>query len=258
MKSAGAFLLLVTIAWLQSCKKEYRQEKESDHVLRLSSVKNYHLDGTFYTVAYQYNNHGQLTSEKQIGGDSRILFETVLHYKHGRLEIEELGVSPKISEFRYTYKDQLLSETEYIEHKSGPIKHHFKRTFIHENSRLTKIIEKDLENDDLSNYRVLTYTGGNLTNIKMYDIHTSQLLNETKLEYDNKRNPFYGIKESSGNALYLSRNNVTQQTMLVKNGAPVEEITTYEFEYNTADYPVKKSHVFTSGGKLLEQTYTYQ
>jgi hypothetical protein len=257
MKSVGAILFVFTIVGMQSCKKEYCIKRDSDHIGRLASVKNYHIDGTFYTLDYKYNSQGKMENEKQISSNNFVLFETVFYYQNGHLKTEQLGTSPKIAEFRYTYNGQLLSENEYVEYISGSAKRHFKRTFLYEKSKITKIIENNLENDSLSNYSIFSYTGDNISNIKTYDIHTNELKSETQLEYDDKKNPFYAVKENTGNALYTSKNNITSETILVKNGMPVNDVTIYEYEYNLYDQPVKKSHLLKTGGKLLEQSYIY-
>src|SRR5687768_12928299 len=120
MRPNAAMFLVFTVLCLQSCKKDYCIENKPDHTRRLTSVKNYHIDGTYYTVDYKYNSKGQLENEKQIGANNFDLFETFFHYQNSRLEVEEMGTSPKIAEFRYRYKDHLLSETEYVEFVNGP------------------------------------------------------------------------------------------------------------------------------------------
>lgn len=258
MKPLNLFLLVSTIILNQGCRKDYCQDNEPDPVRKLSGSRFYFINGTYHAIEYKYSDQSKLISEKEYDVNGQSLFETFFHYQNDRLSIEELGSSPKISELRYTYNNQLLSETEYIDYQNRPVKQHFRRSFIYEDGNMIKIIEMDLQNSNRSNYTVLNYTGKNITSVKVYDLTPNVLTHEAHLEYDNKKNPFYGIKENTGDAKYACRNNVVSVKTLVRNGNPVDEVITYSYEYNSENYPIKKAWVYTGAGKLIEETYFYE
>lgn len=256
MKLLSGSIIIFSFVFAQGCRKACIEDHEQ-LTTELTSTQSYYIDGTYFKIAYEYNGQGRVTREKQISIEEKLLFESVLHYSGRLLTKEELGISPKIADFNYKYDNNRLIESEYIEYLSGPIRQHFKRSFLYQGSRINKIVETNLEHPELSNYTILSYTGDNITRVIVHDLQTDELKSDVVLDYDNKNNPFFGVKEHMGLAKYSSRNNIIRETVKVKYGSPVNEVSNYGYEYNVHNYPVKKSYITMDGRKLIDETYNY-
>jgi hypothetical protein len=71
----------------------------------------------------------------------------------------------------------------------------------------------------------------------------SKLSNETKYEFDNKKNPYFPFKKLVNPGRETNHNNITKETYTVYGETPsvIEwlNITTHTYEYNDLGYPLK-------------------
>jgi hypothetical protein len=89
---------------------------------------------------------------------------------------------------------------------------------------------------------LLTYTGDNLTNINVeteyYDIHVS--MNQI-MEYDDMKNPYFGLTFKLANFLGYTKNNPTKMTTNTTYSGGYEEtdseVVNYSYQFNKYDFP---------------------
>ena len=111
------------------------------------------------------------------------------------------------------------------------------------------LVSKDIfyDEDKPSGYIDYLYDEqGNLTRRMHYYIFAdgkTKLSNETKYEFDNKKNPYFPFNKLNWPGRNTNQNNITKETYTVYGETPsvIEwlNITTHTYEYNDLGYPVK-------------------
>jgi hypothetical protein len=240
-----------------SCEKANHAAPTPETTFQLSSSRYYYLDGSYYDVRYSYDSTGKLSREEQLDGHGEPLYVTAHYFEAGQLTRTQMGISPKLAEFRHSYEDNLLVKTEYMEFESSPQKQHFERIYEYQGPFIVKITQRDMVNDQASSYSVFTYDEGNISGIRNYNLHTGALEEEVAFEYDHQKNPLYGVTLNTGNIRYSAQHNVTRIKTTVENGQPVNKELVYEFEYNAQGYPLKSYQILPNGAKLPEASFVY-
>jgi len=126
-----------------SCEKANHPAPAPETIFQLSSSRYYYIDGSYYDVKYSYDSTGKLTREEQLDAHGDPLYVTAHLYEAGQLTRTQMGLSPKLAEFRHSYEDNLLVRTEYREFEPSPQKQHFERIYEYQGSLIVKITQRD-------------------------------------------------------------------------------------------------------------------
>lgn len=116
---------------------------------------------------------------------------------------------------------------------------------LNEKGLLSKHIFYD-DNNPSGHIDYLYDEQGNLTHRMHYFTSAdgkSNLSNETKYEFDNKRNPYLPFKKLLNPGRETNLNNITKETYTlygeIPKGIERVQITTHTYEYNELGYPIK-------------------
>ena len=129
-------------------------------------------------------------------------------------------------------------------------------------------------NPTVSHQTNFTYDGGNLVFIQRKRINDTtgllELIHETEYTYDNKRNPYQQghnqialvsyfqqmmiLQWNEFNLIYRSTNNVVTRSY-TNYLSDYQSSFSYSFEYNSNDYPVKRTHVVDGMEFVMKYEY---
>jgi hypothetical protein len=251
-------MLLAITAMVYSCEKANHAAPATASNIQLSEAHYYYPDGSFYAVNYSYDAIGHLIKEEQLNAGQQPLFFRQYHYQENQLVNTQIGRDPKMAEFRHSYANQQLVKTEYEEFQFANAKQHFERIYEYQGTTLVKITQHDLVDDQHSSFSVFSYEGANISGIRNYNLKTGVLEEEVAFEYDNRKNPLYGVTLNTGNIRYASKNNLIRTKTSVENGHLVNKELVYEFEYNEQGYPTKSYQILENGARLPEAGFIYK
>lgn len=215
--------------------------------------------GTFPTFGYEitsaYNDDDNATVWNYIDSED---FEYSQNFSYD-FEGNLLGYIGNTEDVTLTYNGNIVTATGTIEgdlNASAVLE-------LNGNGKVVKFTEID-------QYTTFTYDANeNLTNIRRFDLQDN-LINEFKLTYDSKKNPFYGQMESvylerfleffwqfdgvyftglEGYSFPYQKNNV----MLVEKDG--NTIITYSIGYDNEDYPTVISEIVAGDSFQYDITY---
>jgi len=223
---------------------------------KLKSISYYNSLGDLNTVE-NYIYDGKRLSSIKWSDD----FYCSFHYKHG-----------KIDSINYYYGPYLM-ESYVVTHTSGKISqitlnecygskgmtspyamNVFRFLIPNANMESLNKMMSDMRNKmdtkgEASFTMQFEWSGHNIQKMTyIYDSHNSDVF---ELEYDNKRNPYYGLidMEEFGEKPFLSKNNIT----LERSGNNNQTVFTYTYD---GDYPVTQSYSYTEGYGDSRNLYT--
>lgn len=250
-------LLLISIIML-SCNMDDTYNGPQNTYYRIYSKSYYFPDLTFNKIKYNYDSIGRITKAEHFDDkDSAFFKERFIYDNYYLVAIERSVNQTKEAEQKFTYENNKLKSEEYwLKDETGVLKKQFTRSFEYTDNLLMKTATTFASNDS-STYANYTYEKGNISSIKTYDLN-HQLLMEETFKYDNKFNPYY--KQSPqyvGHPTTSSANNVIYHKAISANYAHENTEMSYEYEYNTNEFPIEKFIKGENGKHYLEESYKY-
>jgi hypothetical protein len=129
---------------------------------------------------------------------------------------------------------------------------------IVENRGFQRFVGPDYQQISRTQY---SYSGSNISAIKIYDPGTSTLAATINYEYDNKFVAFSAGKESflyGLDPLMVNANNVARATIVFNIGGMPNINLEYTYQYNTANLPISGNSIETPKTKTTVLKFTYQ
>lgn len=229
--------------------------------------------GTTMIATYSYE--GNLLKEAKTAGS-----EVKYYYENGKISIktekytERTGYINSYTD-QYTYEGNQIatilrtqSATVFVNGSTQSGTAHWKRQYTYSGNTITEVgthYTKDKNGAVIQNHY------GSQTETTVYTIVNGNILKvindegTTEYEYDNHPNPLYEIQQLATVAdidlLFdeeNTKNNITKITKTERRLSK-KEVTTYEYRYNAAGYPIeKKAYKEDNGVRELEGTTEYQ
>jgi hypothetical protein len=260
MKYLYVLLALATIYATSSCKKERQPPvpPQTDSVYRVSTAKFYFIEqASFYNETYSYDAKGRILKMENTQPNGTLMGFQTYERDQDQLKAYHLhnNAAVKVASHICHYENNQLKKLTYTEFRPAPVEV-FEHAYEYTQGLLTKSTYTNTATG-ASYYAVFTWTEGNITRIVSYNLPDSTWMEENRMEYDNKPNPFYNLGGlPDGNARYNSRNNVVRSLVMNEDGSLKQEFL-LEYVYNEKGYPIDVFSSFPDGKKLHEQTFTY-
>lgn len=106
-----------------------------------------------------------------------------------------------------------------------------------------------------------SYSGSNISSLKIYDPGTNTLAATISYEYDNKPTAFSAGKDAflpGLDPLMYNANNIARGTIVYHTGGIPTTTLEYTYQYNTANLPVSGNSIETPNTKTTLLKFTYQ
>jgi hypothetical protein len=254
-----AALLLATFSCSVTEPSPTKPDEEDPPQSRVSTSRYYFSDQSSGQIKYNYDAQGNLLKKEWYNPQNELDFLEVFHYQQSQLvRVDRSEKNRAIAQARFAYANGQVSQMEYWMYDSlGTLQRKHTTQYEYQREQITKTTHQ--QGDDTPSYFSLyTYTNGNITKIKSYDLAQGDLVGESAFEYDGNPNQFY-----QQNAMYLgspkfaSRNNVIHERTFSARSNPQTSEMTYAYTYNEKGYPTEQFLVGKDGKRHLDESYTY-
>ncbi len=264
MRFNSLFYILLFILAFVSCETENQVEETVNNTL----LKQVFAGGEIY-YKYTFNSAGLIAEEKsklhytkhlynnanqliqsEYYWDKRMVSSSmqVLEEAMKRTEWVTPGNTERESYFSFEYDKSGKLEKRYIYRMNGGGNSYEVFTYD-KNGRIEK--RTSFYENKISLYDVYFYDGkGNLIKQQRFSVSsgTPNLQTTTEYKFDNKHNPYFSFRKLLIPGQNTNMNNIVKETYTLhfevdKFIQPVQT-TEYSYEYNSKDYPVKRSDGF--------------
>jgi hypothetical protein len=194
--------------------------------------------------------------------ESEIFASVILNYDGNNLPQSEFykTINEDVLKKYYYNESSLLDSMDYFRKDNSinyTIAGHMKYYF-NESNLLSKIEQYNLAND-LAFTTYYDYdASGNIIDRRFY---YSDVLNEiTTMTYDNKINPWYGLKEWLNYEASISKNNLLSSSTVYPNNSQNNSETMFTYNYDSDGYPISSVMEYTSSSNniIINNTYEYK
>jgi hypothetical protein len=262
---ATAYVLLFgLLVFSLSCKKD--DELNPVPVEKVPKIQKVaYTDKDFYE--FSYTNEGKLQTFMSqwvyMEGGSLQTRKVVTEYSYNSAGLLELANTQGL-QTKYFYNGTTLSRTEEYDHQNRLIiTKHYTFNSLNKLKEVHDVITDPTENNKITAEFKKTFVYDSMGNLVLLTDLTKQENGKYEIrrttQYDGfdtkKYLPLEFYPYLPGVQLFV--NNPLKETAKSKDGTLVKPIETYTYEYNTKDYPVKKSITYTGGSQPGSATITY-
>jgi hypothetical protein len=226
---------------------------------QVNASRYYFTDRSSGQIQYRYDNQGNLLKKEWYSPTNALDFLETFHYERGKLvRIDRSEKNQPVGQARFTYANSQVSQMEYwMYNQQGTLERRHTTQYEYQQGQIIKTTHQQ-EDGTPSYFSLYTYTNGNITKIKSYDLAQGDLVGESVFEYDGNPNPFYQQNAFYvGSPKFSSRNNVIHERTFSARSNPQTSELAYAYTYNEKGYPTELFLIGKNQQRHLDESYTY-